>query len=602
MAGYTRQDTANNIANGNVIDADVFDDEYNAIESAFNASTGHTHDGTTGGGAPIEKMGPSQDLTVSAAALTPKTTNTLDIGTSALQFKDAYLDGTLYSDGITNEGAISQTGDSTFTGTVDVTGNTGIDGDFDINTNKFTVANATGNTAIAGTLAVTGESTLTGNVTAEGTLQVDGAAGVDGDFDVNTNKFTVQSTTGNTTIAGTLAVTGETTLTGNATAEGTFQVDGAAGVDGDFDVNTDKFTVQATTGNTAIAGTLDVTGDMTAVNLDATTLDVSGAVGLDGNLDVGTDKFTVDATNGNTAVAGTLDVTGNQTNTGDLTVNGNTTLGDAATDTVTFNADIASNVIPDADGTRDLGDTSNYWANVYADAITTTANVNIGGDITITGNLTVDGTTTTLNTATLEVEDKNIVLGDGLTTAASANGGGITLEGADATILYDSTSDRWDFNKNIEVTSVYANLTGNVTGNVDGIVGGTTPAAVTGTTVQFNTGLTDGTITIDGFVDEDDMTSNSATKVPTQQSVKAYVDDAIAGDGTATIDASSVDATDLSVTTSGGLDLNGGAGTGWVIYQSGTSLKFKYNGTDRFSLSSAGALVVENDITAYGAA
>ena len=55
MAGYTRQDTANNIANGNVIDADDFDAEYNAVENAFNASTGHKHDGSAGEGAPIER-------------------------------------------------------------------------------------------------------------------------------------------------------------------------------------------------------------------------------------------------------------------------------------------------------------------------------------------------------------------------------------------------------------------------------------------------------------------------------------------------------------------------------------------------------------------
>jgi hypothetical protein len=36
--------------------------------------------------------------------------------------------------------------------------------------------------------------------------------------------------------------------------------------------------------------------------------------------------------------------------------------------------------------------------------------------------------------------------------------------------------------------------------------------------------LSDGSITITAFVDEDDMTSDSATLVPTQQSVKAYVD------------------------------------------------------------------------------
>lgn len=40
----------------------------------------------------------------------------------------------------------------------------------------------------------------------------------------------------------------------------------------------------------------------------------------------------------------------------------------------------------------------------------------------------------------------------------------------------------------------------------------------------------------------------------------------------------------------------------WTITQSGSDLKFAYQGTDRFKLSSAGALTVENDITAYGSA
>ena len=43
--------------------------------------------------------------------------------------------------------------------------------------------------------------------------------------------------------------------------------------------------------------------------------------------------------------------------------------------------------------------------------------------------------------------------------------------------------------------------------------------------------LSDGTITITGFVDEDNMSSNSATLVPTQQSVKAYVDSQVSSAG-----------------------------------------------------------------------
>lgn len=141
-------------------------------------------------------------------------------------------------------------------------------GDFSVATNKFTVASATGNTAVAGTLGATG------------------------DFAINTDKFTVTASSGNTAVAGTLASTGN------------------------FAVNTDKFSVTAASGNTSVAGTL----------------------GAAGNFAVNTDKFTVAASTGNTAVAGTLGVTGATTLTGALVANGNSTLGDADTDTVTLNA------------------------------------------------------------------------------------------------------------------------------------------------------------------------------------------------------------------------------------------------------------------------
>lgn len=55
--GYTRNDTGNNIADGNVINASDLDGEFDAIVAAFNASSGHTHDGSTGEGPPIEAAG-----------------------------------------------------------------------------------------------------------------------------------------------------------------------------------------------------------------------------------------------------------------------------------------------------------------------------------------------------------------------------------------------------------------------------------------------------------------------------------------------------------------------------------------------------------------
>lgn len=50
--GYTRQSAAS-IVSAATITAAIFNAEYNQLQSAFNASTGHNHDGTTGGGAPI---------------------------------------------------------------------------------------------------------------------------------------------------------------------------------------------------------------------------------------------------------------------------------------------------------------------------------------------------------------------------------------------------------------------------------------------------------------------------------------------------------------------------------------------------------------------
>ena len=100
MAGYTRQAAAN-ITTGSVIDADDFNDEYNQVQSAFNASTGHTHDGTAAEGAAIEKIGPSQDVVATASVLRPKTTNAIDLGTTALQYKDAFFDGTVKTDTLT---------------------------------------------------------------------------------------------------------------------------------------------------------------------------------------------------------------------------------------------------------------------------------------------------------------------------------------------------------------------------------------------------------------------------------------------------------------------------------------------------------------------
>jgi hypothetical protein len=124
------------------------------------------------------------------------------------------------------------------------------------------------------------------------------------------------------------------------------------------------------------------------------------------------------------------------------------------------------------------------------------------------------------------------------TTAAS----GVTI---DSVLLKDDGVNA----TNLEITNIKANdgtaagsiadSTGVVTilssilttadingGTADGvIIGGTTPAAATVTNLIANTDLIiAGTTTITAVLDEDNMASDSATALATQQSIKAYVD------------------------------------------------------------------------------
>jgi len=274
--GYVRNDTANNIANGNVINADDLDGEFNAVEAAFNNSSGHTHDGTTSEGAAIEVIGPSQDIVATASLLRPKTNNAVDLGTTSLKYKDLHM---------------------------------------------------------AGTAAIAT----------------------------------------NATVGGTLGVTGATTL------------------------------------------------------------------------------------------SDTLAVTGNQTNTGNLTVNGNTTLGNAASDTVTVTADVASNLIPSADNTYDLGASGSEWKDLYVDG---TANIDTGSiDTANVGTLAVSGNSTLQGDLTVN----GSISGSGAIAATTA----ATLETARTITIAGITAGAANFDGSANITITTSGLT----------LGGT---AVTSTGAELN--------------------------------------------------------------------------------------------------------------------
>ena len=74
------------------------------------------------------------------------------------------------------------------------------------------------------------------------------------------------------------------------------------------------------------------------------------------------------------------------------------------------------------------------------------------GTVVIAGDLQVDGTQTTINSTTLDIDDLNITLASGAANSSAANGAGITVDGASATITYVHSTTSWDLNKPVNVT------------------------------------------------------------------------------------------------------------------------------------------------------
>ena len=86
---------------------------------------------------------------------------------------------------------------------------------------------------------------------------------------------------------------------------------------------------------------------------------------------------------------------------------------------------------------------------------TLSGNATFSNNVTVTGNLTVNGTQTIINSTTLTVDDKNIVLGDVASpTDAGADGGGITLKGTtDKTFNWIDATDSWTSSENLDLAS-----------------------------------------------------------------------------------------------------------------------------------------------------
>jgi hypothetical protein len=108
-------------------------------------------------------------------------------------------------------------------------------------------------------------------------------------------------------------------------------------------------------------------------------------------------------------------------------------------------------------------------------------------------------------------------------------------------------------------------------------------------TVTFGS-ISDGTITVTAFVDEDDMSSNSATLIPTQQSVKAYVDNEISGvgGGSSTLNVVGDDSTDMEIA----------LGTDRLFFQGGTNITTSTDSGAQLTISVDDAPTFSGAVTA----
>jgi len=77
-------------------------------------------------------------------------------------------------------------------------------------------------------------------------------------------------------------------------------------------------------------------------------------------------------------IGGNLNVHGNIHANGAISADGSITLGDANTDNIVFNADINSSLIPNTNGSFDIGNTTQYWSNGFFESIKLTASSTLG--------------------------------------------------------------------------------------------------------------------------------------------------------------------------------------------------------------------------------
>ena len=569
---YTRQST---ISDGDTITAALFNNEYNQVLNAFAysssdaAATGHRHDGSAAQGGSIYKIGDLdflnkieadstnnrwgfyvevsssavEQIRVQDGAIVPVTDNDIDLGTSSLEFKDAYFDGTVTTDALVAD-------------TADINGGT-VDGATIGASSATTIVGTTitANTAFVPD-ASDGAALGTTSLEFSDLYLADGAVVYFGD-DQDVSLTHVADT-------GLLLSSTDQLQFGDS---GTYihqSADGVLDLVSDTELELNATTVDIN-GNVDISGTVQVSG-ATTFGVDDTGVDVKffGATASAYLLwDESADKLltaggaVVDIVKDKLLIGGTA-VT---TTAAELNVLDAVTAG-----TVTASLGVV------VDSNKDIGTFRNITLSGELDA----------GSLDISGNADIDGTT---NLDAVDI--------DGAVQIDATVTVGVDDTGYDVKFFGDAASAYmlWDASVDDLILGGAARV---VVPDGQFVLGST---AVSSTAAELN--ILDGK----SFVDEDDMSSDSATAIASQQSIKAYVDNNAGmsnwiledGDGT---EVTISNAKEVKFVEGGGIDIN------WTDTDNGTDgdpydLTFTINAaqTDITSLLATDIKIGEDDQT-----
>ena len=563
--GYVRRSTTE-IATGEVIEAADFNNEFNDIVSAFTASTGHSHDGTTAEGGNVTKL--------LGAAIT--------IGDGS-----AGADIVLTFDGETTDGVLTWMEDEDHFKFSD---------DIVVDGTKRLYFNDEGGEYIHGdgtdlNLVSGADINIPANI---GLTFGDDGEKIEGD-------------------GSDLTVSSSAVLTLDAGGGITIDADSGTITFADGGVSLGTITSSGYSGTSAVATvatTVTITDNESTNENNALIFTAGGDVD-GGNLGLESDgTLTYNPSTGKVTATGFIgDLTGNVTGTADVATVATTV---TITDNESTNEDNAliftaggdvdgGNIGLESDGTLTYNpSTGKITATGFIGALTG----NVTGDVTGTADVATVATTVTITDNESTDENNALVF----TAGGDVDGGNLGLE-SDGTLTYNPSTGA------VTATGFVGALTGNVTGNVSGTAATVTGAAQTNiTSLGTLTALTVDDVAVNGKVitmtgDTSDTVVFTAGAAGTLSIVTTDADGAN-GNITITADGTfEADGTTITLDSAGDIDLNAGGGdiffkeaattfgsatnsSGELVLKSGTTTALTFSGANA---TLAGDLTISGD-------